>query len=56
MHGDGQDTGKWHFLSVAVICIDDTHLILTSLQDHRTIPAVVSCKKIYILKKLLAFN
>lgn len=38
VHGDGQDPGKWNVLSVAIICIDDTHLILTNLQDHCSVP------------------
>lgn len=45
MHGDGQDTGEWHFLSVAIICIDDPQVLFTGLQDHRTIPHIVSCTK-----------
>lgn len=45
MHGDGQDTGEWHFLSVAIICIDDPQVVSTGLQDHRTIPHIVSCTK-----------
>lgn len=28
--GDGQNPGKWHDLSVAIIRIDDFHLILTN--------------------------
>ncbi len=45
VHGDGQDAGEWHLLSVAIISIDDTHLILTNLQDHRTVPVTVSFKE-----------
>ncbi len=46
VHGDGQDMGERHLRSVAVICIDDTHLIPTDLQDHRTVPVIVSWKKL----------
>lgn len=42
--GDGQNPGIWHRLSVAIICIDDFHLILTTLQDHCTVPDIVCCK------------
>lgn len=44
MSGDGQDTGERHLLSVAVIGIHDSQFILTDLQDHCTVPVIVSLK------------
>lgn len=43
--GDGQDTRERHLLCVAIICIDDTRLILTNLQDHSTVPLTVSFRQ-----------
>ncbi|TNN67691.1 hypothetical protein EYF80_022007 [Liparis tanakae] len=39
-HGDGQDTGEGHLLSVAVVGVDDAQLTLTDLQDNRPIQTV----------------
>lgn len=41
--GDWCDPGNWQFLSVSIICTEDTDLLLTDFQHHRTAPVVVTC-------------
>lgn len=45
VHGNGYDAGKWYFLSVSVICIEDTDLPLTDFEDHCPVPVIVTYKK-----------
>lgn len=40
--GDGCDPGKRQFLSVSIICIEDTDLLLADFQHHCTVPVVVT--------------
>lgn len=43
--GDWYDPGNWQFLSVSIICIEDTDFLLADFQHHCTVPVVVTCSE-----------